>query len=461
MHKNKFILAIFLFVATLFTQNISAQNLPDLVINQITTDNKNRLAISVKNVGSGNLPNSVWTNKNPKSPSITFTVNGRNWGGRAIWSFDSKQNLKKPGGRVLYLTNYTLKGDVKVTATVDRFNQVRESNERNNSLTRTVKFLKRNSAQKPTFSSRGTYLNTASSFDNRKINTMNTMQQHVQWVSETNISDVKKGLERSGFILLGDVISAAGFKGTRLRAYVATKGNDVVVVFRGTGAGKGKGGQTAANAIVTDANVLMKTPSFFYRSSRLTKDQKDSLVHKGFDIAYGKMRSQIIRAVINQRGKNIYAFGHSLGGALATLFALDIAINHKSRFRSITHIVSGSPRVGNLKFAQTFGRKVPNNLRIVLNGDPIPTIPRRAGVRAKKKYVHVGRLIVLNLSGIMVEPKNIKTFTNWVKFPIYHDNKNYQESVAWLLISTKQMPGLVSSKGGTQLIIDSANAERN
>src|SRR5262249_10794980 len=53
--------------------------------------------------------------------------------------------------------------------------------------------------------------------------------------------------------------------------------------------------------------------------------------------------------------------GHSLGGALATLLALDVAAN--SAFKHLTAYTYASPRTGDPAFAGTFDQVVPNSFR--------------------------------------------------------------------------------------------------
>ena len=65
--------------------------------------------------------------------------------------------------------------------------------------------------------------------------------------------------------------------------------------------------------------------------------------------------------------------GHSLGGAVATLSAIQIA-----KFVSKERIVFmnyGSPRVGNQNFVNYFMSIIPNGIRVVNYKDPVPHLP--------------------------------------------------------------------------------------
>jgi predicted lipase len=65
--------------------------------------------------------------------------------------------------------------------------------------------------------------------------------------------------------------------------------------------------------------------------------------------------------------------GHSLGGALATLLALDVAAN--STFHNPSVYTYGSPRTGDSLFASTFDQVVKNSFRVANRVDIVPTLP--------------------------------------------------------------------------------------
>ena len=65
--------------------------------------------------------------------------------------------------------------------------------------------------------------------------------------------------------------------------------------------------------------------------------------------------------------------GHSLGAALATLLALDVAAN--SSFRNPTVYTYASPRTGDPAFASTYNQVVPDTFRIANRVDLVPKLP--------------------------------------------------------------------------------------
>lgn len=96
--------------------------------------------------------------------------------------------------------------------------------------------------------------------------------------------------------------------------------------------------------------------------------------HLGFTEIYAKARLQIIQALAKcDPNKRLIITGHSLGGALATLCALDLAYN--TQFAPPIVYTYGAPRIGDPAFAEAYNQKIPFNHRIVIESDLIPLIP--------------------------------------------------------------------------------------
>ncbi len=83
--------------------------------------------------------------------------------------------------------------------------------------------------------------------------------------------------------------------------------------------------------------------------------------------------------------------GHSLGSALVTLLALDIAVN--TPYKQPTVFTFASPRVGDLHFANYFNAVVPNCYRIANRMDIVAHVP------VPPLYIHVGDETELNPGG--------------------------------------------------------------
>ncbi len=67
--------------------------------------------------------------------------------------------------------------------------------------------------------------------------------------------------------------------------------------------------------------------------------------------------------------------GHSLGGALATLLALDVAANSPAPFNDPTVYTYASPKTGDPAFVSTYNHLVPNTFRVANRVDLVPKLP--------------------------------------------------------------------------------------
>ena len=95
------------------------------------------------------------------------------------------------------------------------------------------------------------------------------------------------------------------------------------------------------------------------------------LVHSGFIGQYTSLRDQLFELLEDHTGPIVFT-GHSLGGALATIGALDFAL-HKDQ--QITCCTFGRPRVGDKKFVALFDREVSISTRCVYKKDPVTFVP--------------------------------------------------------------------------------------
>ncbi len=89
--------------------------------------------------------------------------------------------------------------------------------------------------------------------------------------------------------------------------------------------------------------------------------------------------------------------GHSLGGALATLLALDVGAN--TPFKKPAVYTYASPRAGGPQFAATYNQVVPNTNRIAGRLDLVPKLP------LPPLYEHVLGLFEVNSIELGIPPK--------------------------------------------------------
>ncbi|MBE9181413.1 lipase family protein [Oculatella sp. LEGE 06141] len=97
-------------------------------------------------------------------------------------------------------------------------------------------------------------------------------------------------------------------------------------------------------------------------------------MHQGFADAYLSVRDTIHTYLNNHAAAKVTVTGHSLGGALATLCAVDIQYNFSDV--AIDIYTFGTPRVGNDGFRESFNRRVPNSYRFVYGMDMVAALPR-------------------------------------------------------------------------------------
>jgi hypothetical protein len=90
--------------------------------------------------------------------------------------------------------------------------------------------------------------------------------------------------------------------------------------------------------------------------------------------------------------KSLTVCGHSLGAALATLLALDLAAN--TQYKDLVLYNFASPRTGDEKFAQVFNRLVPNTYRIANQKDLVTEVPPLF-LSHRNRYTHVEATSVL------------------------------------------------------------------
>lgn len=101
----------------------------------------------------------------------------------------------------------------------------------------------------------------------------------------------------------------------------------------------------------------------------------DARTHAGFTSIYTSCREAILANLQKLPDfSRLYVTGHSLGGALAVLHALDATVN--TSFRPVMYNFGG-PRVGNPGFVTRYNSLVANSIRVVNAYDIIPLLPPR------------------------------------------------------------------------------------
>lgn len=108
--------------------------------------------------------------------------------------------------------------------------------------------------------------------------------------------------------------------------------------------------------------------------------------------------------------------GHSLGGALATLLALDLTANATAPFNQPAAYTYGSPRTGDSMFAATYNQAVLNSHRIANRLDIVPDVP------PSPLYEHVAAPYELNPIRLLPLPPKVLIDDN---LPCEHSLNTY------------------------------------
>ncbi|MGE6486921.1 lipase family protein [Paenisporosarcina sp. NPDC076898] len=173
--------------------------------------------------------------------------------------------------------------------------------------------------------------------------------------------------------------------------FIAESQETIIVAFRGTRTFKDN----------ESDQDLYQVPYPFVRNAGKT--------HRGFTCIYQSTRNEFIRE-LNKLSptKQLLIAGHSLGGGLAVLAALDIAVN--TGFKNPSVYTYGSPRAGDPIFASTFDQRVKNSDRIYNIHDIIPTLPDQAYpppfTQKGLYYQHVNRKYALSFQLNSVAVRN-------------------------------------------------------
>lgn len=154
--------------------------------------------------------------------------------------------------------------------------------------------------------------------------------------------------------------------------FVLASDRNTIILFRGTSNPK----EWMANFQAGQSN---------YVQSGITRGR----VHTGFLRLYNQLSGEV-RRIANQLNPERPCFiaGHSLGGALATLAAADLAHNYPNLRNQIRLYSYGAPRVGNQAFVEFLGAIAPNSYRIFNVSDMVPMVPPSEAL--EQQYNHWG-----------------------------------------------------------------------
>ncbi|WP_058304437.1 lipase family protein [Gorillibacterium timonense] len=154
---------------------------------------------------------------------------------------------------------------------------------------------------------------------------------------------------------------------------------EILIAFRGT---------SSANDWISD--VIASQQKFRYVHELC-------MTHRGFTDIYSSARDGIFTALTQlPTDKGVTITGHSLGAALATLCAFDIATN--TDFPSFSLYTFGSPRVGDPAFSEAFAGYVPDSYRFANLFDVVTYVPPTAYKLPKQEITYFYRHVPGHIS---------------------------------------------------------------
>ncbi|XP_051130098.1 lipase-like [Andrographis paniculata] len=227
----------------------------------------------------------------------------------------------------------------------------------------------------------------------------------VQYASAVNLSDLNKLFtwtcsRCNGLIEDFEIIELIVDVKHCLQAFVgfAADLNATVIAFRGT----------------NEKSIENWVEDLFWKQLEIDyPGVDDAKVHHGFYSAYYEtsLRPGILDAV--QKVKEMYGdiriivTGHSMGGAMAALCALDLRLTRREE--NIQVMTFGQPRIGNAAFASYYSKIVPNTIRVTHGHDIVPHLPPYYSYFPQKTYRHFPREVWLHYVGFGILSYAVET----------------------------------------------------
>jgi predicted lipase len=173
----------------------------------------------------------------------------------------------------------------------------------------------------------------------------------------------------------------------------------IIVSFRGT---------ASITGTIIDLDIRKSTPDFatlVHLGTAQDKLPSGAKIHAGFERSYDSVRSivqsNLKETVLKFPSYQIVFVGHSLGGAIATLAALDFSLVNARAFDDRISIYTfAQPRVGNSEFATWFSKSSFSKrfYRVSQETDPVPQLPFLG-----LGFQHVGIPFQIKLNGDLIQ----------------------------------------------------------
>jgi len=168
--------------------------------------------------------------------------------------------------------------------------------------------------------------------------------------------------------LATDMDSLRGSKAVSIGLILQATTGDAVIALRGT---------EGIMEWIQDARFL-SVPCPFVPGAGNTEDGFTAM-YRSLAVSPSSGATSVIKSISGLTWKrsvtSVTICGHSLGGALATLLAIDLAANAAAPFNVPTVYTYASPKTGDPLFVSTYNHLVPDTLRIANRLDLVPKLP--------------------------------------------------------------------------------------
>ncbi|KAA8496867.1 Phospholipase A1-II 1 [Porphyridium purpureum] len=219
-------------------------------------------------------------------------------------------------------------------------------------------------------------------------------------------------------------------KATDTNAIVVDGSDRIIVSFRGTTSAKNLKTDIAIKLRRLDATIptardearigFAEDLQWVYENPLYTKGR----LHQGFSEAYQAVAEAVlieVRDLYKAKRRPVFLTGHSLGGCLATLCSLDLALSLGLGKRELFVSTFGSPRLGNAQFRELYNQIVPIHWRFALTPDLVTKLP-------KIGYKHCGKKVLVTTGGeLFLDPNalELKIWHGETASVLYHRKASY------------------------------------
>ncbi|KAI6239294.1 Lipase, class 3 family-containing protein [Aphelenchoides fujianensis] len=208
------------------------------------------------------------------------------------------------------------------------------------------------------------------------------------FIAASNARDVKELTEclRTHFNnvkVLERIVAPCDSSGNECAVYVAYNplDNAIVIAFRSTNSAAQVSRSQSSKPLERRFQLLVEAVDFMLQTQKDFQPVGGRVVSYFYDSFFalwnGGLEHRLRSSLLHFPKAEVWIFGHSLGGALASLAAAWISRMGIVRADSLKFVSFGQPRTGDMKFALAFDSLVPFKYRVVHKHDAITQMPVR------------------------------------------------------------------------------------